>query len=119
MTGVIEIPSSSDRWSGNVANVTDCDVDGKVPEGAGDWLLTVVVSTAVVVFVINQSRSTMMSDESDAGEDEREGVLSLSSLSLLLFEERHLFALKIGGGSGGMSSSGTGEITASTNGALT
>ena len=118
MTGVIEIPSSSDRWSGNVANVTDCDVDGKVPEGAGDWLLTVVVSTAVVVFVINQSRSTMMSDESDAGEDEREGVLSLSSLSLLLFEERHLFALKIGGGSGGMSSSGTVEITASTNGVL-
>jgi len=98
-----------------VINVADCDVDGRVTEGAGDWLMAV----AVVVLLINQSRNTMMSDESEAGEDERRCVFSSSVFSiLLLFDERHLFALKIGGGSGGMSSSGTGEITACTNGVI-
>ena len=75
---------------------------------------------AVVVLLINQSRSTMMSDESEAVEDERRCVISSSVFSILLlsFDERHLFALRIGGGSGGMSSSGTGEITACTNGVI-
>jgi len=74
---------------------------------------------AVVVLLSNQSRSTMMSDESEAVEDEREWSFSSSlCVILLLFDERHLFALEIGGGSGGMSSSGTGEITACTNGVI-
>ena len=94
-------------------NVADCDVAGRVTEGAGDWLM------AVVVLLINRSRGTMMSDESEAVEDERRCVFTSSVFSIiLLFDERHLVALKIGGGSGGMSSSGTGEMTACTNGVI-